>query len=110
MVTEEMREPTFLVLSALADAPRHGYGVMREVLDMSDGRVRLRTSTLYAALERLLADGLVAEAGRETVDGRLRRYYALTDPGRERLTAEVARLTANAAEADRRLRLRPATA
>ncbi|MGF7238848.1 MAG: PadR family transcriptional regulator [Frankia sp.] len=104
-----MREPTFLVLSALADAPRHGYGVMREVLDMSHGRVRLRTSTLYAALERLLADGLVAEAGREAVDGRLRRYYALTDPGRERLAAEVDRLTANATEARRRLQLRAAT-
>ena len=107
MANDEMRETTFLVLSALADASRHGYAVMREIEAMSGGRVRLRTSSLYAALERLSADQLICEIAREEVGGRLRRYYGLTDLGRTRLRDEASRLIANAGEANRRLSLRP---
>ncbi|MBL7489001.1 helix-turn-helix transcriptional regulator [Frankia sp. AgB1.9] len=103
-----MREPTFLVLAALADGPRHGYGVIREVEAISHGRVRLRAGTLYSALDRLAADGLVRRGREEAVDGRLRRYYELTDHGAAALGDQVARLRANAAEADRRLRARRA--
>ncbi len=109
MVTE-MREPTFLVLAALADVPRHGYGVMREVDAMSNGRVKLRAGTLYAALERLVEEGHVAESGQEVVDGRLRRYYALTDDGAAALASEIERTRANANQAASRLRARASLA
>ncbi|WP_420801638.1 PadR family transcriptional regulator [Pseudofrankia asymbiotica] len=98
-----MREPTFLVLAALADGPRHGYGVIQEVETISKGRVRLRAGTLYAALDRLTADGLVRREREEVVAGRLRRYYELTDEGAVALAAQADRLRANAEEASRRL-------
>lgn len=105
-----MREPTFLVLAVLADQPRHGYGVQREVAQMSGGATRLKTSTLYAALDRLRDEGLLRQVGEELVDGRLRRYYDLTDTGRRELAAEIERLDRRAREARRRLSLRPVTA
>ena len=100
-----LREPTFLILTALAQGPQHGYGIMTDVERMSDGRVRLRPGTLYAALDRVVADGLVEADREEVVNGRLRRYYRLTPPGSGRLAAEVDRLRQNAAVAARRLRL-----
>jgi PadR family transcriptional regulator PadR len=106
----EMREPTFLVLAALADQPRHGYGVQQEVTQMSGGTIRLKTSTLYAALDRLRDDGWLREVRQEFVDGRLRRYYDLTNAGRSALTAEVEQLDRRANEARRRLSHRPVTA
>ena len=99
-----MHEPTFLILTALADEPRHGYGVMQEVTALSSGRVTLRPGTLYAALDRLTAEGLVAVDREEVVDSRLRRYYRLTGAGAGALSEESARLTANVAAARRRLR------
>ncbi|WP_018504609.1 PadR family transcriptional regulator [Parafrankia discariae] len=116
MTVEDMREPTFLVLAALADGPRHGYAVIREVADISGGRVTMRPGTLYGALDRLAAEGLVRVEREEVVNGRLRRYYTLTDDGAGVLAEQTERLRANVAEADRRLRLRvrpaagPATA
>ena len=59
-----MREPTFLVLTALAEEPRHGYAVIEDVSAMTGGRVRLRAGTLYAALDRLRAEGLATETAR----------------------------------------------
>jgi PadR family transcriptional regulator PadR len=106
----EMREPTFLVLAVLAGGPQHGYGVMREVGAMSNGRVTLRAGTLYAALERLVDEGLVMQSGQEVVGGRLRRYYTLTDDGAAALAAEVDRMRANATQAATRLRARTAMA
>ncbi|WP_433013116.1 PadR family transcriptional regulator [Kribbella sp. CA-294648] len=108
MSTSEMREPTFLVLAALADGRKHGYAVITEVAGLSSGRVTLRPGTLYAALDRLRAEGLVRPAGEEIVEGRLRRYYELTDSGAEALATEAARLQSNADQAISRLRLRPA--
>ncbi|GAA0703262.1 hypothetical protein GCM10010193_67660 [Kitasatospora atroaurantiaca] len=98
-----MQEPTLLLLTALADAPRHGYALIQEVAAISGGRVKLRTGTLYGALDRLLGQGLVRVESEEVVDGRARRTYALTDRGCEVLTAEAERLRAVAAEAERRL-------
>jgi DNA-binding PadR family transcriptional regulator len=99
-----MQEATFLILTALADGAQHGYGIITEVAQISDGRVRLRAGTLYTALDRLRVDGLVAVDGEEVVEGRLRRYYRLTPHGTEVLAAEAARLHANAAAALTRLR------
>ncbi|MFC0040254.1 PadR family transcriptional regulator [Actinomadura rayongensis] len=106
MTSTAMQEPTRLLLTALADEPRHGYALIKEVEAISSGRVRLRTGTLYAALARLQEQGWVEVAGEEVVDGRHRRYYALTGAGGEVLADEAARLRAQAAEAERRLRLR----
>ncbi len=101
-----MQEPTRLLLTALADEPRHGYALIKEVEAISSGRVRLRTGTLYSALARLQEQGWVEASGEEVVDGRHRRYYALTDEGGAALAEEAARLRSLAAEADRRLALR----
>nr|WP_246002270.1 helix-turn-helix transcriptional regulator [Allorhizocola rhizosphaerae] len=100
----EMREPTFLVLTALVDGPRHGYGIIREVAALSDGRVKLLPGTLYAALDRLVAQGLVEHVRDEVADGRMRRYYRLTSAGLQVLTAEIARLRQLAGAAESRLR------
>ena len=101
----ELREPTFLMLTALADQPRHGYGVIREVERLSDGKVSLRAGTLYAALDRLCEEHLVEVANEEVVDGRFRRYYRLTDSGSATLSSESKRRMAVSKEALRRLRL-----
>lgn len=106
-MTSPLQEPTFLILTALAAAPLHGYGVIQQVAALSDGRVRLRPGTLYGALDRLAEQGLVEVASEEIADGRLRRYYRLTDHGAALLEAEAARLRANAAAATRELRRRP---
>ncbi|MFJ1754829.1 PadR family transcriptional regulator [Kitasatospora sp. NPDC088134] len=105
--SQPMREPTLLLLAALADAPRHGYALLGEVTRISDGRVRLRAGTLYGALDRLLAQGLVRVEREEVVDGRARRVYALTEQGRADLDAEVRRMEAVAMEARRRMRQAP---
>jgi DNA-binding PadR family transcriptional regulator len=105
-VTElSLREPTFLILTALAAGAQHGYGVMTDVAQISDGRVRLRAGTLYAVLNRLTTERLVEFDRDEVVDGRLRRYYRLTPQGAQRLEAEVERMRSNTAVASRRLRL-----
>jgi DNA-binding PadR family transcriptional regulator len=100
-----LQEPTFLILTALAAGPQHGYGIMTDVGEISGGRLRLRAGTLYAALDRLETDGLVAQDREEVVAGRLRRYYRLTPDGTAVLAAETQRMRANAAVAAKRLRL-----
>lgn len=104
----EMREPTFWVLTALAAGRQHGYALINETRELSEGRVSLKVATLYAALERLGEQGFVAVDGDEVVDGRLRRYFRLTDTGAAALAEQVLRLEANASQARARLQLRPA--
>jgi DNA-binding PadR family transcriptional regulator len=103
MTDRQLQEPTRLVLTALADAPRHGYAIIQEVLAISEGRTRLRTGTLYTALDRLLQQELIRVETEEVVNGRLRRSYALTDQGRNLLAEETRRLRIAVAEAERRL-------
>jgi DNA-binding PadR family transcriptional regulator len=104
MGKQAIQEPTFLILTALAAGAQHGYGIMTDVARISGDRVKLRAGTLYAALDRLRADGIVDVDGEEVVDGRLRRYYRLTPSGTELLTREAARMQSNAAIATTRLR------
>ncbi|WP_236049001.1 PadR family transcriptional regulator [Paractinoplanes ovalisporus] len=101
-----MNEPTFLILTALAGEPMHGYAVIEDVEHMTDGRVRLRAGTLYAALDRLRGEGLIEVDREEVVQSRLRRYYRLTGAGEQSLEAETARLRAQATLAEGRLRAR----
>lgn len=98
-----MQELALLLLTALANAPRHGYAIAQEVKEITGGRVVPRTGALYGALDRLLAEGLIRVEREEVVDGRARRTFALSDAGRERLAVEAERLAATAREARRRL-------
>jgi PadR family transcriptional regulator PadR len=101
-----MREPTFWILTALASEPRHGYGVILEAARLSDGRVKLQAGTLYAALDRLVAEGLVEPDREEVIDGRNRRYYRLTSDGESALQAETAQLRHSADAATAQLAAR----
>lgn len=97
-------EPAFFILTALVSGPRHGYGIVGEVAELSHGRVHLKIGTLYGVLDRLVGDGLVELDREEAERGRLRRYYRLTGPGRRELAAEAERQAANARLATDRLR------
>ena len=99
MTANEVREPTLLLLTALAAGPRHGYALIEAEVELSAGRVRLKPGSLYGALDRLVREGLVRESGSEVVAGRHRRYYELTDDGAEVLSAQVERLQGLAAAA-----------
>jgi DNA-binding PadR family transcriptional regulator len=105
-MSKPMQEPTFLVLTALLEQPMHGYALLAEVESVSGGRIRLRVGTLYAALDRLTEEGLVAVESEEVVSGRLRRTYAVTGAGAAALAAEVDRITALVKKARVRLRRR----
>lgn len=76
-----------LLLAALEDGPRHGYGVKEALREGSGGRFDLPTGTVYPALHRLEAAGLIAGSW-SAVDGRHRRTYRLTAAGRRRLSAD----------------------
>jgi DNA-binding PadR family transcriptional regulator len=88
-----LRPVEFDVLLALAGGERHGYGILQEVQERSDGAVALEPGTLYRALRRMLGAGLVARsAARRGDDDDRRRYYRLTELGRRVAAAEASRL------------------
>ncbi len=85
----------FHILLALTDGRLHGYAILRDIADRTGGALRLGTGTLYTALARLDALGLVEESSRRpaaTADDERRRYYQLTDTGKAVLNAETERL------------------
>lgn len=104
MANRAVTEPAFFILTALVDQPRHGYGIIGEVSDLSAGRVNLKIGTLYGVLDRLVGEGLVERDREEAHQGRLRRYYRLTPDGGRCLTVEAERQAANARVATDRLR------
>lgn len=80
------------VLLSLSLAPRHGYGIIKDVAARTDGVVEIEAGTLYAAIKRMREDGLLDEvAPPEGADAR-RRYYAVTPFGRATALAESRRL------------------
>jgi DNA-binding PadR family transcriptional regulator len=86
--------PAFLhILIALGDGERHGYSIMQDVAERTDGRVRMSPGTLYGSIKRMLADGLIEEltSGAAGADER-RRFYRLTKFGRRVAGAEADRL------------------
>jgi DNA-binding PadR family transcriptional regulator len=89
MPAKPMTGQAFFVLTALADGPRHGYGIVREVAELSQDRVKLKIGGLYGVLDRLAAEGLIEPDRQEAHDGRLRRYYRLTRDGRRALSEEA---------------------
>jgi PadR family transcriptional regulator, regulatory protein PadR len=87
-----MREPTYFILASLLDGPLHGYAILRRTEELSGGRVRLATGTLYTALDRLTAEGYVELVREQIVNGRARRSYGLTSSGAGALRAEATRM------------------
>lgn len=102
-----MTEQALFILASLAQGDLHGYGIARDVEELSGGRIRLTAGTVYGALNRLSDDGLVEGAGEQEVQGRRRRYYRLTPSGREVLGAEVERLQSAAAALGTRVTAKP---
>lgn len=88
-----LREATFFIMVSLAPGAKHGYGILKEVESLSDGRIVLSTGTLYGALRRLLGLGWVERITRqeERNSGREKKEYCLTELGRRVLNAEVSR-------------------
>lgn len=86
-----LSEPVLLVLLSLAEQPRHGYSILKDVEAMSGGRVQLSTGTLYGALQRLLNHGWI-ERVEEDDAPRDRRTYRLTSRGRRNLQMEIDRM------------------
>jgi DNA-binding PadR family transcriptional regulator len=85
--------PVFHVLVALADGSKHGYAILKEIADRTDGKVQLSSGTLYAIIKRLLQDGLIDEIDeRPDRDDERRRYYGLTAFGRQVAAAEAERM------------------
>ena len=85
----------FHVLLALGDGEKHGYAILKDVEDQTNGQVRLSTGTLYALIKRLLNDGILQECrNRPPVeqDDQRRRYYRLTPLGRQVAAAEAERM------------------
>ena len=82
----------FHVLLALADGPRHGYSILKEVEERTNGDVRLSTGTLYGLIKRFLDDELIVELAAEDDGHERRRPYRLTPFGRQVARAEAERL------------------
>ncbi len=87
----EVSEAVLLILLSLAEQPRHGYAILQDTEQMSEGRVRLSTGTLYGALARLLDERWI-ERIKENDSSRGRQAYRLTAAGRRHLQMEIARM------------------
>jgi DNA-binding PadR family transcriptional regulator len=85
----------FNILLSLADGEKHGYAIMREVDEATEGQVRMGPGTLYGSIDRMLKAGYIFESERRpdtAADDQRRRYYGLSQFGRKVLQAEAARL------------------
>ena len=88
--------PAFLhILIAIGDEDRHGYAIMQDVADRTDGRVRMSPGTLYGSIRRMLDEGLIEERFPHVAgdDDERRRYYRVTKFGRAVAAAEADRLS-----------------
>lgn len=96
MPERPMAPAVFHILIALADQPLHGYGIMLDIVERSQGRVKLSPGTLYGSIKQMLEDGYIEEmTGRSVAaDAERRRYYRLTKDGREAARQEMARMSA----------------
>src|SRR5271168_4087952 len=86
-----LTEPVLLILVSLASKPQHGYALMRDIGDLSQGRVEVTTGTLYGALRRLLEDGWIERFNQEDTS-REKQAYRLTATGRKQLQQELDRM------------------
>jgi len=107
MSHDAISEPVFLILLSLADSPRHGYALLKDIESLSRGRVRLSTGTLYGALRRLLEDGWIARFEQEDTS-REKQAYRLTPSGQAHFDGELDRMKQLTRAAAARLRSREA--
>lgn len=104
-----MRRHWFFILLSLAERERHGSGIMRDVLELTDGELRLWPVTLYGSLEELREHGWIREladapaSAGDAPEGGRRRWFRITPPGRRALAAEVERMQGVVRAAQRRL-------
>ena len=105
--SKPLSEPVLLILLSLADAPRHGYALLKDIESLSRGRVRLSTGTLYGALRRLLEDCSIERFTQEDTS-REKQAYRLTSAGRAQLESELDRMKQLTRAAGARLKAREA--
>jgi DNA-binding PadR family transcriptional regulator len=91
-MNRKITEKGYLLLTALAEGPSHGYALAQRVEALTEGATLLAVGTLYATLDRLLSDGLIEEAGDQIVDGRARRLFRISTSGRTRLIERARQL------------------
>ncbi|MEV4470070.1 MULTISPECIES: PadR family transcriptional regulator [Nonomuraea] len=90
--TSEVSEPMYFVLTALRAGPLHGHAISKSIKELSAGRVQPSVGTLYGILERLNERGVITVDREETVNGRNRRYFRITDEGQALVEAEARRM------------------
>ena len=90
-MTQTLTPLSSAILFALADGASHGYAIIKEIEALTDGEMRPNTGSMYLALHRLLQDGLIIESAVKGEDAR-RRYYKLSEAGREAARTEARRL------------------
>ncbi len=93
---------SFSILLALSLRPRHGYEIMQQIADDSEGKIKLGSGALYGAIRQLNDDGSIEEVPLEP-DHQRRRYYRITSAGRKRLRAELHYFETSVALAKKRL-------
>lgn len=92
---EPLSAPVHHVLLALGTDAKHGYGIMQDIAERTDGAIRILPGTLYSTIKKMLADGLVEEVApprHADSDDARRRYYRVTRAGRLAVEAETRRL------------------
>ena len=87
---EPLTESYFFILLCLYRGPNHGYGIMQQALELSKGKVRIGSGTMYGATSQMMKKDWIQECPAEGFDRR--RQYRLTEAGRQVLLEEVARL------------------
>jgi DNA-binding PadR family transcriptional regulator len=89
-----LTETTFFILFSLASEPKHGYLIIKEVEELSEGRIKMATGTLYGAIKRLIECDWIEriEPRKADPDGRDRKYYRLTDLGSKLFLTEAQRI------------------
>ncbi|MGA3040251.1 MAG: helix-turn-helix transcriptional regulator [Bryobacteraceae bacterium] len=107
VASRPLSETVLLILTSLADRPRHGYALMKDIEMLSAGRVRMSTGTLYGALRRLLEDGWIERFDQEDTS-REKQAYKLTAGGRRKLQLELDRMKQLTRVAGARLRAKEA--
>jgi DNA-binding PadR family transcriptional regulator len=103
--SKPLTEPVLLILLSLANSPRHGYALLKDIETLSMGRVRLSTGTLYGALRRLLEDSWIERFEQEDT-AREKQAYRLTTIGRAQLDGELDRMKQLTRTAAARLKTR----
>jgi len=104
-----VREPSYFILVSLMAGRLHGYAITKRARELSDDRLRIAAGTLYGALDRMVEEGLVVVDAEEEVQGKMRRYYRITQQGEQAAFAEVERMRSAVKAVERSIALGIAT-